>query len=58
MLLIVKDSFANAVSSLLTNEYKTIYMVDKRFFNQKINDFVKENDIDTCLVLGSMNGLN
>lgn len=57
-LLIVKDSFANAVASLLTNEYKTIYMVDKRFFNQKINDFIKENDIDTCLVLGSVNGLN
>ena len=57
-LLIIKDSFANAVASLLTNEYKTIYMVDKRFFNQKINDFIKENDIDTCLVLGSVNGLN
>lgn len=57
-LLIVKDSFANAVASLLTNEYKIIYMVDKRFFNQKINDFIKENDIDTCLVLGSVNGLN
>ena len=57
-LLIIKDSFANAVSSLLTNEYKTIYMLDKRFFNQKINDFVKENAIDTCLVLGSVNGLN
>lgn len=57
-LLIVKDSFANAVASLFTNEYKTIYMVDKRFFNQKINDFIKENDIDTCLVLGSVNGLN
>ena len=57
-LLIIKDSFANAVASLLTNEYKTIYMVDKRFFNQKINDFINENDIDTCLVLGSVNGLN
>ncbi len=57
-LLIIKDSFANAVASLFTNEYKTIYMVDKRFFNQKINDFIKENDIDTCLVLGSVNGLN
>lgn len=57
-LLIVKDSFANAVASLFTNEYKTIYMVDKRFFNQKINNFIKENDIDTCLVLGSVNGLN
>ncbi|MFR7870973.1 MAG: DHHW family protein, partial [Fenollaria timonensis] len=57
-LLIVKDSFANAVASLFTNEYKTIYMVDKRFFSQKINNFIKENDIDTCLVLGSVNGLN
>lgn len=57
-LLIIKDSFANAVASLFINEYKTIYMIDKRFFNQKINDFVHEKKIDTALVLGSVNGLN
>lgn len=57
-LLIIKDSFANAVASLFTNDFKTIYMIDKRFFNQNINDFVHEKEIDTCLVLGSVNGLN
>lgn len=57
-LLIIKDSFANSVASLLTNEYKNIYMVDKRFYNGDINKFIKDNKIDTCLVLGSVNGLN
>lgn len=57
-LLIIKDSFANSVASLLTNEYKHIYMLDKRFYNDDINKFIKDNKIDTCLVLGSINGLN
>lgn len=57
-LLIIKDSFANAVASLVKNEYKRIYMLDKRFYNGDINKFIKENHIDTCLVLGSVNGLN
>lgn len=57
-LLIIKDSFANAVASLFTNEFNTVYMLDKRFFNKDINEFIKENNIDICLVLGSVNGLN
>lgn len=57
-LLIIKDSFANSVASLFANEFKNIYMVDRRFFNGDVNKLIKEKNINTCLVLASVNGLN
>ncbi len=50
-LLVIKDSFAHAMLPFLTNHYKTIHVIDPRYYNLSINEYITENNIDTILVL-------
>lgn len=50
-LLIIKDSFANAFVPFLLKDYETIHLIDLRYYNGSINDYMLENDINECLIL-------
>ncbi len=43
-LFIIKDSYANSLIPLLAHHYKRIYVVDLRYFNGKLLDFMQECD--------------
>lgn len=43
-LFIIKDSYANSMIPLLAHHYKRIYVVDLRYFNGKLLDFMKKCD--------------
>lgn len=50
-ILIIKDSFANSLIPFLLNHYENIFVIDTRYFNMSINDYIKENDVDELLFL-------
>ncbi len=61
-LLIVKDSFAHCVTTMLAAHYSEIHMIDLRYYNggasQTIADLVKDNGIDTALFLYGVDSLS
>ena len=60
-LLIVKDSFAHCVTTMLAHHYSEIYMIDLRYYNggatQTVADLVKDNGIDNALFLYGIDSL-
>lgn len=52
-LLIIKDSYSNALAPFFLNDYKQITMLDLRFYKLPISEFIKENNIDEVLILYS-----
>lgn len=49
--LILKDSFANSMIPFLTSHYSNIYVVDMRYYNDNIINFIKVNEIEEVLML-------
>ena len=50
-IVIVKDSFANSMIPFLINHYEKIIIIDTRYFNGSISEFIKEKDVDEVLLL-------
>lgn len=50
-LLIVKDSYAHSMLPFLTNHVKEIHMIDIRYYNGNIGDYMEENGIQDALFL-------
>lgn len=50
-LLVVKDSFANSFVPLLAQHYDHIYMVDLRYYNGDMQEYLEEHHITDVLVL-------
>lgn len=50
-LLVIKDSYAHSFVPLAVNHYEETYMIDFRYFNGGVEDFVEENEITDVLVL-------
>lgn len=50
-ILIIKDSFANSFIPFLTNHYENISVIDSRYYNTSITDYIQDNDIDEVLFL-------
>lgn len=50
-ILIIKDSYANSFVPFLTNHYGKIIVIDPRYFNIKILDYINKNPIDEVLFL-------
>lgn len=57
-ILVIKDSYANALVPFLTNHYETTYVIDPRFYREEISKFVKENNILDILILYNINNLD
>ena len=53
-LLIVRDSYADSLAPFLTADFSDIYIIDLRYYKGSIADYVKQNDIDSVLVLYSV----
>ncbi len=50
-LLVIKDSFAHSFVPFAVNHYETTHMVDLRYFNMGIKDYIEKNEITDVLVL-------
>ena len=50
-ILVIKDSFANSLIPFLLNHYEKILVIDTRYFNMSISDYIKEKDINEVLLL-------
>ena len=48
-LMIVKDSYGNAIPGYLFNSYEEIYVADMRYFNPNLVDFVQQNNVTDLL---------
>lgn len=53
-ILIVKDSFANSFIPFLSNHYEQITVIDPRYFNMSIREYIKDKDIDEIVFLFSI----
>lgn len=53
-LLVLKDSFGNAVSAYLLNSFEEIHVVDCRYFTQNIRRYVAQNGITDILFANNM----
>jgi hypothetical protein len=54
-IVIVRDSFANSIIPFLTGHFSEIYVVDLRYFTDSLDELIKDNNIDDCLILYSAN---
>lgn len=52
-LLIIKDSYSNALAPFFLDDYNQITMLDLRFYKLPISEFIKQNNIDEVLILYS-----
>jgi hypothetical protein len=50
-LLILKDSYANAMIPFLIHHYETIHVVDLRFVNMPMLEYAKQHDLNEALIL-------
>lgn len=50
-IVVLKDSFANSLIPFLVNHYEKIMVIDTRYFNASISEFIKYNDVDEVLFL-------
>lgn len=58
-IVVVKDSYANCFIPFLASQYKKIYVIDPRNYNDVISDFVNEHkNVKTVLVLYNVGTLD
>ncbi len=50
-LLVIKDSYANIMIPLLAQNFSEIHIVDFRFFNLTLSDYIAQEGIDKALIL-------
>jgi len=55
-LLIIKDSYAHSFAPFAVNHFDTVYMVDLRYYNGDISQFISENGVSDVLVLYQIPG--
>lgn len=55
-LLIIKDSYAHSFAPFAVNHFETTYMVDLRYLNMPMSQFIEQNGITDVLVLYNVNG--
>lgn len=55
-LLIIKDSYAHSFAPFASLHFEEVYMVDLRYYNGKISDFMEEQAITDALVLYQIPG--
>lgn len=48
---VIKDSYANSMIPFLTQNYETISVIDVRYFNGSLSEYLNENEFNQILVL-------
>lgn len=54
-IVVIKDSYANSFIPFLINNYKRVHVIDPRFFNESISEYINNNNINEGLILYNMN---
>ena len=61
-ILVVKESFGNAFAPFLVDKFQTVYVVDYRFFRERMGqslpDFVREKGVQKVLFLNNFSALS
>jgi hypothetical protein len=57
VLLVIKDSFANSLVPLLLPHYRTVVMIDPRFFRGSVHDLIVSEGVDELLCVCSLKTL-
>ncbi len=52
--LVIKDSFANAFIPFLIPHYKTIHIIDPRYFKSTLSEFTQDNKIDDIIFISNI----
>lgn len=50
-LLVIKDSYAHCLAPFLLNHYGEVHMIDLRYYDSSVDEYIKENGIDEVLIL-------
>lgn len=50
-LLLIKDSYAHSLAPFLANEFETIHLIDLRYFNMPLSQFIEQNPVTDVLVM-------
>ncbi len=56
--LVLKESYANCLVPFLVDHYQTIYIVDFRYANVNVVDFIKEKQIQDFIVVNNIGIIN
>ncbi|MGB4587965.1 MAG: DHHW family protein [Clostridiaceae bacterium] len=55
-LLVIKDSYAHSCVPFMVNHFEKTYMIDLRYYNGDMDDFILDNEITDVLVLYNVMG--
>lgn len=55
--LIIKDSFGNAMAPFFTQNYHTVYVVDYRYYSENLSTLVKSFEIDDIIFLPNVSDI-
>lgn len=55
---VVKESFGNAFSPFLVAHYETVYIVDQRYFELNLLDFIKQNGVTDLIFINNVFAAN
>lgn len=50
-LLIIKDSFAHSIATILANDFEQVHLLDLRYYNGSTLKYIEDNEITDTLVL-------
>lgn len=53
-IVVIKESFGNAFVPFLTDHYERVYVIDYRYWNGKLKDFVKKKRAKEVLILNNI----
>lgn len=51
---VVKESYGNCIVPFLVDHYQTVYVIDFRYTNQNILDFVKEKKVTDLIIINNI----
>ena len=57
-ILMVKESFGNCFAPFLVNHYEQVYVVDQRYFQLGLVNFIQENGINELLFINNIFAAN
>jgi len=56
-LLIIADSYSQPIEPMLASHYNSTHVIDLRFFDSNINEYIQEHNFETVIILMSANNL-
>lgn len=53
-ILVIKESFGNAVVPFLTESFENVYVIDYRYYRGTVSEFVEQYDVDTVVFINNV----